>query len=199
MRDLIIGFAKWYMRRRKITQIMLALLIVVLPVLGYAYFQAKTTPVVQVPTLTENNDILSNYTPILCDQVIRRVDYNTGPFAHRETCYKASDNSYIYMTVTRYGLLVVYNNTSDGKYYLISLPYDMRMGNLSLSYLTIYLKDSGNLTEVSTTLYNILKEYNATTAFCKYFKPSRDGWEGRSVPVEVYQNICIRGGGQNNP
>lgn len=190
----IVSIAKWYMRRRLITRLLIFFAIFILPILVYSYWQAsiyttKYTAHVLVEGSGGEGSIRLPTVP--CTRVFRgKTLYIFGALSVPNTCYSLNESVILYEDEGRVNEIILSGNRSEEEAIVLVIPAGNRtltVNNASIPISTIILVVFGDSYSYVKT---ILEEYSLLDTFCRVAIPST-GWSQTTVPEKAYDYICL--------
>ena len=190
----IVGFARWYMRRRLLVRLLIPFTLFILIPATYAYI--TSTPPQTKPEVTPTQQItIKEASRVPCSKIIHgQTILVAGPFSYSGDCIVSERDTYFYSTGFRIGLIRTLNTTQGDTVYVFSLPVKMEYRDIAISYFTIVLYGNTNDSIIVTPVKQLLNRYNLDNEFCNYFIPSDNNpWSGRYIPTGLYFKICGKG------
>ena len=197
MLRVIIGFAKWYNRRRHITKILIFMFLFIVPPLIYSYFMANrfTTKYITLYIGSSDQMYVGRLEHVSCGRLFygKNIYYFRSLAVVNNQCYMYNETTLFYYTGPGIGVIMIYGNTSGRNVVSITLDAEMKIANITVTEVTLLVYTNENVTSTSfgTLLKSVLEKARLTECFCASALPSKTRyWHGRYVPENVYRIIC---------
>ena len=191
----VTGFARWYMRRGKITKaLIIGLFLMVIFLYSYWKSEAYIAKYSNPPLVTGEDQVLSLPTVPCRTFFSGRTLYIFGPLTVPNNCYQLNSSVAVFTEDNKAVEIVLIGNKTSKSAIVLSLPVNVTIqaGNttmhVSREILVIYHADFNNTAQA---VAEALEAHNLTGIFCKVAIPSK-GWGVRAVPEQVYDFVCLR-------
>lgn len=165
------GVARWYLRRGRITRIIIFTVIFILPMFLYAHMKVTE----EQPLLVQrvNNSLSPSYTnlstlpevpffSLIHNKTIYYIGENLEMYG--DNVHKINDTFYIYHVGNGVWGLLVNGGTNDSEVFILTTPVEMNITNISIKRVTLILPIHHVPKFNSTLLTNIICNYVSNTS-----------------------------------